>query len=178
MSEYSGNLELLLPHRPQDPGTSDNTHQNSFHASPRPKHFSKTADAVILRVMEIKRINTPDAPKAGGHYSQATVYNGLVFVAGQLSIDPVTGEKKLGSIEEQTEQALKNVHAILKAAGSDWDRVLKVNISVADINLWEAVNQVYSRVLGENRPARAVIPCGPLHYGFLIEIEAVAATDM
>ena len=128
--------------------------------------------------MEIKRINTPNAPKAGGHYSQATVYNGLVFVAGQLSIDPATGEKKLGSIEEQTEQALSNVHAILKAAGSDWDRVLKVNISIAGIELWEAVNKVYARVLGENRPARAVIPCGPLHYGFLIEIEAIAATDV
>ena len=128
--------------------------------------------------MEIKRINTPGAPQPGGHYSQATVYNGLVFVAGQLSIDPKSGEKKLGPIEEQTELALSNVHAILKAAGSDWDRVLKMNISVSDINHWEAVNKVYSRVLGDNRPARAVIPCGPLHYGFLIEIEAVAATDM
>jgi 2-iminobutanoate/2-iminopropanoate deaminase len=128
--------------------------------------------------MDIKRINTPNAPKAAGHYSQATVYNGLVFVAGQLSIDPATGAHKIGTIEEQTELALSNVHAILKAAGSDWDRVLKVNISVADINLWEAVNKVYARVLGENRPARAVIPTGPLHYGFLIEIEAVAATDL
>lgn len=128
--------------------------------------------------MEIKRINTPNAPQPGGHYSQATVYNGLVFVAGQLSMDPKTGQHMLGSIEEQTEQALSNVHAILKAAGSDWDRVLKMNISIADINLWAAVNEVYSRVLGENRPARAIIPCGPLHYGFLIEIEAVAATDM
>jgi 2-iminobutanoate/2-iminopropanoate deaminase len=124
--------------------------------------------------MEIKRINTPDAPQPGGHYSQATVYNGLVFVAGQLSIDP-TGEKKLGPIEEQTEQALNNVHAILKAAGSDWHRVLKMTVFVADINLWDAVNKVYSRILGENRPARAIIPCGELHYGFLIEIEAVAA---
>ena len=127
--------------------------------------------------MEIKRINTPDAPQPAGHYSQATVYNGLVFVAGQLAIDPATGEKKLGSIEEQTEQALSNVHAILKAVGSDWDRVLKMNISVAGIELWEAVNQVYSRILGDNRPARAVIPCGELHHGFLIEIEAIAATD-
>jgi 2-iminobutanoate/2-iminopropanoate deaminase len=127
--------------------------------------------------MKIKRINTPNAPQPAGHYSQATVYNGLVFVAGQLSIEP-TGEKKLGPIEEQTELALANVHAILRAAGSDWDRVLKMNISVSDINLWEAVNKVYSRVLGENRPARAVIPCGQLHHGFLIEIEAIAATDM
>ena len=102
--------------------------------------------------MDIKRIQTPNAPKSAGHYSHAVVYNGLVFVSGQLSIDPATGQHKLGSIEEQTEQALSNVHAILKAAGSDWDRVLKVNISVADINLWDAVNKVYARVLGENRP--------------------------
>jgi 2-iminobutanoate/2-iminopropanoate deaminase len=127
--------------------------------------------------MEIKRIYTPNAPKPRGHYSQATVYNGLVFVAGQLSIDPKTGEKKLGSIEEQTEQALSNVHAILEAAGSDWSRVLKMTVYVSDINLWDAVNKVYSRVLGEHRPARAVIPTGDLHYGFLIEIEAIAATD-
>ena len=128
--------------------------------------------------MEIKRINTPNAPQPGGHYSQATVYNGLVFVAGQLSIDPKTREKKLGSIEEQTEQALSNVLAILEAAGSDWSRVLKMTVYVSDINLWEAVNQVYSRILGEHRPARAVIPTGALHYGFLIEIEAIAATDL
>ena len=128
--------------------------------------------------MEVKRINTPNAPQPAGHYSQGTVHNGILFVAGQLSIDPVTGEKKFGPIEEQTELALKNVHAILKAAGSDWNRVLKINISVTDINLWEPVNKVYVRVLGDNRPARAVIPCGPLHHGFLIEIEAIAATDL
>jgi len=131
----------------------------------------------MLSGMEIKRINTPNAPQSAGHYSQATVYNGLVFVAGQLAIDPATGEKKLGSIEEQTEQALNNVHAILKAAGSDWDRVIKMNVSIADINLWEAVNKTYARILGDNRPARAIIPCGQLHHGFLIEIEAIAATD-
>ncbi|HSE24346.1 MAG TPA: Rid family detoxifying hydrolase [Pyrinomonadaceae bacterium] len=127
--------------------------------------------------MPIEKINTPNAPRPAGHYSQATKYKGLVFVAGQLSIDPKTGEQKLGPIEEQTEQALNNVHAILEAAGSGWDRVLKVTVYVADINDWEAVNRVYSRVLGENRPARAVIPTGPLHHGFLIEIDAVAAAD-
>jgi 2-iminobutanoate/2-iminopropanoate deaminase len=125
--------------------------------------------------MEIKRVSTPDAPTPAGHYSQGIVHNGLVFVSGQLAIDPRTGERKLGSIEEQTEQALNNVHGILKAAGSDWDRVLKMNIYVSDINLWDAVNKVYIRVLGEHKPARAVVPVGTLHYGFLIEIEAVAA---
>jgi len=127
--------------------------------------------------MPIEKVNTPNAPQAAGHYSQAIKCNGLVFVAGQLSIDPQTGEKLLGLIEEQTEQALNNVHAILEAAGSDWDRVLKVTVYVADINDWEAVNRVYARILGENRPARAVIPTGPLHHGFLIEIDAVATAD-
>jgi len=126
--------------------------------------------------MEIKRIETKDAPAAGGHYSQAVVHNGLVFVSGQLAIDPQTGERKLGSIEEQTEQVLKNVESILKAANSDFSRVLKMTVYVADIELWSAVNEVYARVLGEHRPARAVIPTGKLHYGFLIEIDAVAAT--
>ena len=127
--------------------------------------------------MDIKRINTPNAPKPAGHYSQATVYNGLVFVAGQLSIDPATGAHKTGPIEEQTELALNNVLAILQAAGSDWSRVLKITVYVADINLWDAVNKVYGSILGEHRPARAVIPTGALHHGFLIEIDAVAATD-
>jgi 2-iminobutanoate/2-iminopropanoate deaminase len=126
--------------------------------------------------MEIKTIHTHDAPTPAGHYSQAVVYNGLVFVAGQLAIDPQTGEKRLGSIEEQTEQALKNVGAILKAAGSDMSRVLKMTVYISDINLWGAVNEVYARAMGEHRPARAVIPTRELHHGFLIEIDAVAAT--
>jgi 2-iminobutanoate/2-iminopropanoate deaminase len=126
-------------------------------------------------MMEIRTVLTPDAPAPGGHYSQAVVYNGLVFVAGQLSIDPATGEKLLGSVEEQTERALANLRAILEAAGSGLDRVLKTTVYVADIEDWPAVNAVYARVFGDHRPARAVVPTGPLHYGFLVEIEAVAA---
>ena len=126
--------------------------------------------------MEIQRISTTDAPSPGGHYSQAVVHNGLVFVSGQLSIDPKTGEKKLGSIEEQTLQTLHNVEAILKAANSDLSRVLKVTVYVADIDLWGAVNEVYKKFFGEHRPARAIVPTGALHYGFLVEIEAIAAT--
>jgi 2-iminobutanoate/2-iminopropanoate deaminase len=127
--------------------------------------------------MNIKTVNTDDAPSPGGHYSQGVVHNGLVFVSGQLSIDAHTGERRLGSIEEQTEQALKNVAAILKAANSDLSRVLKMTVYLADINLWGAVNTVYARFMGEHRPARAVVPTGELHYGFLIEIEAIAATN-
>jgi len=126
--------------------------------------------------MKIRTIQTEKAPAPGGHYSQAVVYNGLVFVAGQLSIEPRTLEKKLGSIEEQTEQALTNVSEILKASGSDLSLVLKMTIYVSDIGLWQRVNAVYARVMGDHRPARAVIPTKELHYGFLVEIDAIAAT--
>ena len=126
--------------------------------------------------MEIRTILTPEAPAPGGHYSQAVVYNGLVFVAGQLAIDPKTGERLTGSIEEQTEQCLKSISAILQAAGSGLNRVLKMTIYISDIELWGAVNSVYARVMAEHRPARAVVPVKDLHYGFKIEIEAVAAT--
>jgi|SRR5262245_8174588 len=125
--------------------------------------------------MEIARISTTNAPTPAGHYSQAIKYDGLIFVSGQLSIDPKTGEKKLGSIEEQTEQVLRNIEGILKAAESDLSRVLKMTVYVADIELWSAVNTVYAKVMGESRPARAIVPTGALHYGFLIEIEAIAA---
>ncbi|HVG21537.1 MAG TPA: Rid family detoxifying hydrolase [Blastocatellia bacterium] len=126
--------------------------------------------------MEIRPVLTPNAPRPAGHYSQAVVYNGIVYVSGQVPIDPLTGEKQLGSIEAQTEQTLKNVGEILKACDSDLGRVLKMTIYISDIALWGAVNSVYAKVMGEHRPARAVVPVNDLHYGFQIEIEAVAAT--
>ena len=126
--------------------------------------------------MKIETVLTEEAPKPAGHYSQAVVHNGLVFVAGQLAIKP-NGERVLDSIEAQTEQAMANVAAILRAAGSDLSRLLKVTIYVSDIELWGAVNQVYTRLMGDHRPARAVVPVKELHYGFQIEIEAIAALN-
>jgi len=120
-------------------------------------------------------VSTKNAPIPAGHYSQAMVHNGLVFVSGQLPIDPVTGEKKIGSIEEQTGQTLKNVQAVLEASGSDLNHVLKATVYVANIDLWGQVNTVYASVFGEHRPARAVVPTRDLHHGFLIEIEVIAA---
>ena len=120
-------------------------------------------------------ISTPHAPAPAGHYSQAVIHNGIVYVAGQLAIDPITGDKRLGAIEEQVEQALRNVAAILEAAGSDLAHVLKTTVYIADISLWPRVNAVYARLFGDHRPARAVVPTKELHYGFLVEIEAVAA---
>lgn len=120
-------------------------------------------------------ISTQNAPSPSGHYSQAIVHENMVYVSGQLSIDPLTGEKRLGSIEEQTEQALKNLSQILKAANSDIGQVIKTTVYVSDIELWDRVNTVYSRFFGKHRPARAVVPTRDLHFGFKIEIEAIAA---
>ena len=127
--------------------------------------------------MEIKTVFTEEAPKPGGHYSQAVVHNGLVFVAGQLAIDPKTGERLTGSIEQQTERCLMNIAAILKASGSDLRQVLRMTIYVSDMEHWPAVNTVYARVMGEHRPARAIVPVKELHYGFMIEIETIAAIN-
>ena len=120
-------------------------------------------------------ISTQNAPKPAGHYSQAIVHNDIVYVSGQLPIDPLTGEKRIGTIEEQAEQALKNVAEILKASGSDLNQVVKTTIYVSDIELWDRVNKVYARFFGDHRPARSVVPTRKLHYGFQIEIDAIAS---
>ncbi|MBN1636818.1 MAG: RidA family protein [Deltaproteobacteria bacterium] len=125
----------------------------------------------------MKRIFNQNAPKPAGHYSRAIAHDGLVFISGQLPIDPVSGEKRLGSIEEQTEQVLKNLAEILKAAGSDLNKVLKTTVYIANIQLWDRVNTVYAGIFGEHRPARAVVPTRDLHFGFLIEIDAIAYVD-
>lgn len=122
-------------------------------------------------------VSTQNAPKPAGHYSQAIIHNNIVYVSGQLPIDPKTEEKRLGSIEEQTEQALKNVSEILKAAGCNLNRVIKTTVYVSDIKLWGRVNAVYSNFFGDHRPARAVVPTRDLHFGFQIEIEAIAAVE-
>ena len=124
----------------------------------------------------MQAIETRNAPTAAGHYSQAIVHNGVVYVAGQLPIDPTSRERAVGSIEEQTERTLRNVEAILVAAGSGLDRVLQMTIYISDIELWGGVNTVYARVMGSHRPARAVVPVKDLHYGYQIEIQAIAAT--
>jgi 2-iminobutanoate/2-iminopropanoate deaminase len=124
----------------------------------------------------MQAIETPDAPTAAGHYSQAIVHNGVVYVAGQLPVNPKDRNRPVGSIEEQTEQTLRNVEAILVAAGSGLDHVLQMTIYVSDIELWGGVNATYSRVMGAHKPARAVVPVKDLHHGYQIEIQAIAAT--
>ncbi|SOD96590.1 RidA family protein [Spirosoma fluviale] len=122
-------------------------------------------------------IETPNAPVPGGHYSQAAVHNGQVYLSGILPITPAGEKLTNATIAEQTEQILANLDAILKAAGSQRNKVLKVTVFIADINAWGAVNQVYAQFFGDHRPARSVVPCNPLHYGFGIELEAIAILE-
>ena len=123
----------------------------------------------------MQTVQTPNAPITSGHYSHAVVYNGLVFVSGQLPLDPQDAKRPPGTMAEQTEQALRNVEAILRASGSALDRLVQLTIFVSDIGQWGAVNDAVARVLGSHRPARAVVPCGTLNRGFQVEITAIAA---
>jgi 2-iminobutanoate/2-iminopropanoate deaminase len=119
---------------------------------------------------------TENAPIPGGHYSQAIVHNGLVFVAGQLATIPGQKEHRPGTIAEQTEQAMRNVEAILKASGSGLAKLVQVTVYVSDISLWGEVNTAYARIMGSHRPARAIVPVKELHYGYQIEIQAIGTT--
>ena len=123
----------------------------------------------------MRAITTDNAPAAAGHYSQAVVHGGLVYVAGQLPLVPGDPKRRLESFEEQAEQVIANVIAIVEASGSSADRILKATVYIADIAHWPAFNAVYARRLGAHRPARTVVPVPALHYGYLVEMDAIAA---
>ena len=122
----------------------------------------------------MKVIQPENQPTPKGHYSPGIEHHGIVYVSGQLPMDLVTREPFSGDIETQTELALRNVEAVLKAAGSRLDRILQVTIYISDIELWDAVNRKYAEVMGDHRPARAIVPVKDLHFGTKIEIQAIA----
>ncbi|BCQ28637.1 RidA family protein (plasmid) [Caballeronia sp. NK8] len=122
----------------------------------------------------IEYIVTPNAPLPRGHYAQATKANGLVFVSGQLPLKNQDGVALPEGLDAQVHQALSNMREVLLAAGSDVDKLLSVQIYVSDIENWPRVNELYRAFIGENAPARTVVPCGYLHYGAQIEISAIA----
>lgn len=119
-------------------------------------------------------IATTGAPLARGCYSQAVVANGFVFCAGQLPLIPETGQIVEGGIEAQTERTLRNLQAVIEAAGSTMADVVKVTVFITDIAHWGAVNEVYARFFPAQAPARSVAPIKELHYGALVEVEAIA----
>ncbi|MEX2470671.1 MAG: RidA family protein [Gemmatimonadota bacterium] len=125
----------------------------------------------------MRKISTPDAPTPKGHYSQAIVHGGVVYVAGQLAIDPSDPDAEPGDAGAQTRLIFKNIAAILDAAGSSLDRLLQVTIYVTDVSAWGAVNEAFAEALGDHRPTRAIVPVGPLNRGRDVEVVAIAAVD-
>jgi 2-iminobutanoate/2-iminopropanoate deaminase len=119
-------------------------------------------------------VKTTHAPAALGPYSQAIKAGGFVYVSGQVPIDPETGEFVPGGIAEQTDRVLKNVAAVLEAAGSSLDLVLKTTVFLADMNEFAAMNEVYARFFKEAPPARATVQAARLPRDARVEIEAVA----
>lgn len=109
-----------------------------------------------------------------GHYTQGIISNGMLYISGQLSIDPDTRKVPTGGVEEHAKLALDNLERVLKEAGLSRNDVVQCRIYVSDIENWDAINQVYSDFFGEHKPVRAIIPVGKLHFGCPIEIEAVA----
>lgn len=120
-----------------------------------------------------KIISTQESPKAIGPYSQAVEANGTLYISGQLPVNPQNGEIPDG-IVEQTEQALKNIGAILKAAGYSYSDVVKSTCLLSDMNNFKAMNEIYARYYSENPPARAAYEVVKLPLGVMIEIETIA----
>ena len=119
-------------------------------------------------------ITSPNAPAAIGPYSQAVKTGKLVFLSGQLGIDPATGEFVSGSVGEQAQQALKNVGAVLSEAGLDFENAVKTTVFLADMNDFAEVNGVYSRFFKEPYPARSAVAVKTLPKNALVEIEVIA----
>lgn len=122
-----------------------------------------------------RTMNPEGLAAPGGHYSHVSIANGLVFVSGQLPIDP-TGRKLTDKpFEAQVEQVLANLAAALAGAGSDVTKLAQVRVYIVDIEHWATFNEIYARWAGEAKPARAVVPVPALHFGLKIEVEAVAS---
>ena len=124
---------------------------------------------------DIEPIAIPGAPPPGGHYSPALASGGLVFTSGQL---PILADGSLALAQadfaEQARQTFANLLAVLAAAGCGPGDVLKTTIFLSDIGDWPACNTIYAEVFGDHRPARSIVPVGPLHFGFRLEVEAIA----
>ncbi len=125
--------------------------------------------------MTVRTVSTDRAPAAIGPYSQAIAANGFLFTAGQIALDPATGQVVPGDVTAQAERVLANLAAVLEAAGASWASVVKTTVFLHDMNDFPAVNQVYGRVLGSARPARSTVQVAALPRGVLVEIDAIAA---
>lgn len=122
-------------------------------------------------------ISIPGAKPNAGHYSAATRKENFLFISGQLPINPITGVKIQGDIDAQTKQVFSNLDLVLEAAGTTKDEIMKVTVFISDISLWDRVNELYKQYFGDHKPARSIVPTKELHFGFQIELEAIAYVE-
>jgi len=125
--------------------------------------------------VSVKIVHTDQAPAAIGPYSQGVVANGVLYTAGQIAIDPATGQIVPGDAVAQTERVMQNLAAVLATVGATWKDVLRTTVYLHDMNEFPRVNEVYGRALGDARPARSTVQVSALPRGVLVEIDAIVA---
>ena len=130
-----------------------------------------------MRRMRRQPVETPQAPKAIGPYAQAIRADGIVYTSGQIGIDPATGALVPGGIEAQTRRVLENLKAVLAAAGSSLDRVLRVGVYLTDLGHFQAMNRIFAEYLDSYRPARSTVGVAALPMGALVEMDMIALCD-
>jgi len=125
--------------------------------------------------VSLEIVHTAAAPAAIGPYSQGVVANGFLFTAGQIAIDPASGQVIAGDVRAQTERVMSNLGAVLATVNATWKDIVKTTVFLHDMNDFPAVNEVYGRALGDARPARSTVQVSALPRGVLVEIEAMVA---
>ncbi len=123
----------------------------------------------------MKFVITESSRKRNAPYSPGVIHQGILYVSGQLALVPETGKVPEGGVREHARQALANLDEVLRCAGVPKEQVLQCRIYTPDVSWWDEINMEYTAYFGDHRPARVVVPTGPLHYGSLVEIEAMAA---
>jgi 2-iminobutanoate/2-iminopropanoate deaminase len=123
----------------------------------------------------MKTVHTDKAPAAIGPYSQGIIANGFLYTAGQIAIDPATGQVVQGDVRAQTERVMQNLNAVLTEAGATWNDVVKTTVYILDMSDFPIVNEVYGKALADARPARSTVQVSGLPRGVLVEIDAVVA---
>jgi 2-iminobutanoate/2-iminopropanoate deaminase len=126
--------------------------------------------------MSVEQVKTDKAPAAIGPYSQAVVANGFLFTAGQIALDPTSGQIVEGGVVAQTERVMQNLKHVLDAAGLEWKDVVKTTVYLHDMADFPTVNEIYGRMMGESRPARSTVQAAALPRGALVEVDLIAAT--
>jgi 2-iminobutanoate/2-iminopropanoate deaminase len=125
--------------------------------------------------LPLQNVHTDQAPAAIGPYSQGVVANGFLFTAGQIALDPASGQIVAGDVVAQAEQVFRNLSAILGTVGASWNDVVKATVFLMDMHDFARVNEVYGRVMGDARPARSTVQVSGLPRGVLVEIDLVVA---